>query len=132
MGDKDCCGECSRKCKTAAKDGKCLPECQAYKGDISCYNPIQFPTTTVPPVGCPQLCKDAARSNQCLPDCKVYKGDTECCNEGYLPPETTTKTSTTTAKTSTTTTEPPPCPSDCLDSAAEGKCLPKSEQYNSP
>merc|ERR1712128_332016 len=78
--------KCEEVCLSEAKKGNCPSKCEKYKGDISCCNPIQFPTTTLPPVGCPQECKEAALSNQCLPQCKVYKGDTSCCNEGYLPP----------------------------------------------
>jgi hypothetical protein len=63
--------KCPDDCRLAAKEGKCLPGCEVYKGDTSCCNP------------CPAKCIEAAKSQSCLPqECKQWQDDPVCKCEG--------------------------------------------------
>eukprot|EP00091_Calanus_sinicus_P007224 TRINITY_DN18165_c0_g1_i1.p1 TRINITY_DN18165_c0_g1~~TRINITY_DN18165_c0_g1_i1.p1 ORF type:complete len:139 (+),score=18.72 TRINITY_DN18165_c0_g1_i1:328-744(+) len=46
--------KCPDDCRLAAREGKCLPECEEYKGDTSCCNP------------CPAKCIEAAKAKAVL------------------------------------------------------------------
>jgi len=66
--------QCPDTCVEAAKEGKCLPECEEFRDQSKCCAP------------CSLKCQEAARSDQCPRECEQYRGkDPSCC--GGCPPE---------------------------------------------
>jgi len=132
--------KCPDDCRLAAREGKCLPECEEFKGDTSCCNPCPAKCIEAAksenclpqeckqwqddPVckceGCSKTCKDAAAKGQCPRECKP-----KCCNE-VTRKVTTTATTTTCTTTTVTTTK---CPTKCVEAALIGFCPKDCKQF---